>query len=239
LPGFGPGLNPSGNFVVSEVEVFWRAQGQEPPEPLRLGDARSDFIQEGFDVKNVFNGNRERDDRGWAVAGAERRPHLARLKAAERVSKEQPGTLIVRIICAYGNGDYLLAHFRLFTTDSSRPLDDGLDAAVADILLLPVEQRTEQQRAQLADHFATHQAEYLDLRHALARERRPLPPDQHLIARQQALETARQPVVDEPRIVRLRQDVGMSVQQVTNCRITAAQDLVWALINTPEFIFNH
>ena len=37
----------------------------------------------------------------------------------------------------------------------------------------------------------------------------------------------------------LRKDVEMSIQQSVSRRLTAAQDVTWALINSPAFLFNH
>jgi hypothetical protein len=47
------------------------------------------------------------------------------------------------------------------------------------------------------------------------------------------------PVPLDPKLVQLRADVKMSEQQATNARLTAVQDLAWALMNSPAFLFNH
>jgi hypothetical protein len=54
-----------------------------------------------------------------------------------------------------------------------------------------------------------------------------------------AIGVAERPVVDDPAIVRLRADVEASTRQVADTRLTAIQDLAWALINSPAFFFNH
>ena len=45
-------------------------------------------------------------------------------------------------------------------------------------------------------------------------------------------------VPEDSQLVRLRSDIEFSKQQVANKRLTAAQDLTWALINNPAFLFN-
>ena len=54
-----------------------------------------------------------------------------------------------------------------------------------------------------------------------------------------ALALAEKPVPVPSGIIRLHQDMTASVEQMSNRRLTAAQDLVWALINSPEYLFNH
>ena len=54
-----------------------------------------------------------------------------------------------------------------------------------------------------------------------------------------ALKYAELPIEIDPRLVSYRKDVQMSTLQAKNPRLTAAQDLTWALINNPAFLFNH
>jgi hypothetical protein len=50
---------------------------------------------------------------------------------------------------------------------------------------------------------------------------------------------AQNPIVLDPKLVQLRRDTDLSAVQLGNKRLTAAQDLAWALINSPAFLFNY
>jgi WD40 repeat protein len=239
LPGFGPGLNPDGNFVVTEVQVDWHPSGEPTAvNHARFAGARADHNQDGFDVAKAINGDLERNDTGWAVAGQVQRPHWARFQLAEPITTDGPTTLVVRLYCRYGNGDYPLGCFRLWLTDSAAPLELGLPRSIAEALKKPPEARGEGENQTLQAYVRDTDGDYLDRRHALAGEKRPLPPDAKMVMLETALAQAERSVEDDPRLVRLRQDCEQSVEQLVQRRLTAAQDLAWALINNSAFLFN-
>jgi hypothetical protein len=74
---------------------------------------------------------------------------------------------------------------------------------------------------------------------ALNASRAPLPVDPKLKELRDRLEFAQRPIQPDPGLVALRHDIEMSVQQAAVRRLTAAQDIAWALINSPAFLFNH
>ena len=54
-----------------------------------------------------------------------------------------------------------------------------------------------------------------------------------------ALKKASAPLNIHPRVAEYKRAVELSQQQLGNPRLTAAQDIAWALINNPAFLFNH
>ena len=72
----------------------------------------------------------------------------------------------------------------------------------------------------------------------LAEASKPLPKDPKLSALEESLKTAETPVPLPPEVARLRRALALSEKQLANKRVIGAQDLAWALINTPSFLFN-
>ncbi len=66
-----------------------------------------------------------------------------------------------------------------------------------------------------------------------------MPIDPKLIELRGRLAAASKPLPMDPRLAQLRADVEMSIKQAVERRLTAAQDIAWALINSPSFLFNH
>jgi hypothetical protein len=73
----------------------------------------------------------------------------------------------------------------------------------------------------------------------LAAARMPLPIDPKVKELQSTLAELAKPVPLDGKLAQLRLDSEQSKQQMANPRLTAAQDLAWALINSPAFLFNH
>ncbi len=74
---------------------------------------------------------------------------------------------------------------------------------------------------------------------AVAESQKPLPVDPPLQQLRQRVEEASRPVPEDAKLVQLRRDLETSATQLANKRLTVIQDLAWALINSPAFLFNH
>jgi hypothetical protein len=73
---------------------------------------------------------------------------------------------------------------------------------------------------------------------ALDLAKQPLPLDPKLKELRDTLTLVSRPIPPDDRLEQLRKDFAASQQQLTNRRLTGAQDVVWALINSPAFLFN-
>ena len=89
------------------------------------------------------------------------------------------------------------------------------------------------------EHFLIQSRDFQNAKRTLANAKKPLPVDPQLVALEAKHADAQKPIVIEPKLVQLRRDSELSRSQLTNKRLTAAQDLAWALINSPAFLFNH
>ena len=72
----------------------------------------------------------------------------------------------------------------------------------------------------------------------MADAKKPLPIDPRLKELQESLKLVNRPVPLDPTLAQLRTDAEQSAKLIANERLTAAQDLTWALINSPAFLFN-
>lgn len=241
LPGYGPGLNLNGNFVVSEFDASFVPTGGDPKKPvdLKFIDAKVDHIQAGFDVKASFDGKKDRGVKGWAVAGNERKPNWARYQIEKPlVIDEKGGTLTVTIHCQYAGGEYPLGKFRLWATNSPTPLELGLPQDIAAILQIAPAVRSKEQKALAAAFFQDRSPERHSLQFAILTQKNPIPADPKLAALEAAVTKAQAPIQEDFKLVELRQNMEYSTRQAADRRLTAAQDLTWALVNSPSFLFN-
>lgn len=241
LPGYGPGLNVNGNFVVSEFDVDFVPTGGDPKKPsvVNFVDAKVDHIQQGFDVKKTFDGKSDRSVQGWGIGGNERKPNWARYQLDKPLAiDEKGGTLTVKIHCQYNGGEYPLGKFRLWSTNSHNPLELGLPKDVATVLQVAPTVRSKEQQALLTSFFQSRDKDRHGLVFAALNEKKPLPADAQLLAFEAALKTASEPIREDSKLTELRQNMDYSTRQSADRRLTAAQDLTWALVNSPSFLFN-
>ncbi|MEM1443853.1 MAG: hypothetical protein AAGF67_16015, partial [Verrucomicrobiota bacterium] len=238
---YGPGLNPNGNFVITEVQTRWNTLAEPKKNlPLKLVEAKASHNQNGFSVKNVFDGDLSRANKGWALAGSNYQvPHRAMLKFETPVAGDPKGAnLVVGVLCRYSAGDYPISRFRVWYTTDSDPLNFGMPANVAAALTKAPTNRNEAERKALSTYVAENDAELRKRQGVHFKELRPLPSDPKMDSLKAALAKAEIEVKEPAPLVQIRQDTHYSIQQAANRRLTAAQDLVWALVNSPSFLFN-
>ncbi len=250
LPNNGPGLSDDGNFVLTEFAVNQTEAGQKPPPApkrganmagaIKLKTPKADFEQENFTAAASINGNVDVNDRGWAVSPQQGRRHELIFATDPATTGFKAGTLFtINLQQGFQRQRYHLGRFRIYVTTSTMPLRFGASKRVADILRTPAEKRSPEQKAELQAEFLHTAPEYQKAKQGLVAARKPLPPDMKLGELEKLLATAQMPITLDPKLVQLRRDADLSQDQMVNHRLTAAQDLAWALINSPAFLFNH
>jgi WD40 repeat protein len=239
LPDFGPGRHGDGNFVLSELELKWASGTNSPDTPAKFSEARADYSQSDFPVKQAIDGKVWPGQNGWAVGGAPAiQRHAAAFKLQEPIGSTNGVTLRFILKQRYG-GDYLLGKFRLYVTTSDNPLDFGLPESVVDAARAPAVERSLGQMLAILEFYRNEDGSFWKRKQAAARAAQPLPADSKQTELKTALANAEAPIRLDPGLVQLRQDAKDSTLQAQNTRLTVVQDLTWALVNSPGFLFNH
>lgn len=240
LPRFGPGRAGDGNFVLSELNLNWGSGTNAPTQAAKFVDARADFSQSDYPVRNAIDGREEGGADGWAVGGAPAGAirHTATFKLDPPITSTNAVRLVFKLKQRF-SAEHLIGRFRLYVTTSESPLDFGLPEAVVQAVRAPAGQRTPEQSATIVDYYRYTDAEFWRRKQAVADVSMPLPADPKLVSLQTALTNAEQPVRLDPYLLQLREDAKVSGKQNENPRLTVVQDLTWALINSPGFLFNH
>lgn len=206
---------------------------------IKLVDAQADFSQTEYAVSDAIDGKNDGNRDGWAISPEAGKPHQAIFTFDKAVSSATRKQLDVTLMQNYQGDKFSLGRFRVSLASSPAPLDYGLPKTIEQILATTREQRTDEQKAMLREHFRKFDRTLNELRDALAQAKQPLPDDPELKKREANVAMAKQPVQIDPALAQLRGYVKASQEQLANKRLTAAQDVAWALINSPAFLFNH
>jgi hypothetical protein len=239
LPRFGPGRHEDGNFVLSEFELQWATGTNSPVNAVKLVDARADYSQPDYSVKQAIDGKVEGGRNGWAVGGAPGiQRHTATFKLENPIGATNGAMLRFKLKQAFGE-DYLLSRFRIYVTTSDDPLNFGAPEEVVEASRAPAGKRTAEQAGAILDFYRTTDSEFWKRKLAFAKASEPLSKDPKLTELEKSLSKAEQPIILDPYLVQLREDAIASGKQYGNKRLTVVQDLTWALINSAGFLFNH
>jgi hypothetical protein len=155
LPRQGPGRQDNGNLHLNEFKAFARATrgptilGFAWPGVVKLRNPTADYNQEGFTIALAIDGNPKT---AWGIYPNVGNPHVAVFEFVEPIGFESGTELTFVLEQTHGAG-HLIGRPRLSITTAPRPLSATAEAvppAIADILVIASEQRTDPQRADLA-----------------------------------------------------------------------------------------
>ena len=239
LPMKGPGRAPNGNLVVSELEILV-APADRPDQlrPLKLAGAQATYAQGGFAAEAAIDGMTDAGNNGWALMPQLGKTHEWLASFAEPVPVGS--RLVIKLHQNFPDGLHALGRFRISLAARDLPLwRYGIPEAIAKILEVPAAERNAKQKRELAAAFRMFDRRFAAAKDALAAAEQPLPADADLTKLQAALAAAEAVPPPDAQLTRLRSDVALSAEQLTRSRLTGVQDLAWALVNSPAFLFNH
>jgi hypothetical protein len=98
--------------------------------------------------------------------------------------------------------------------------------------------RTEAQKSRLEKIVRSTDAELAKRNKELADAKAPRPIDPHLKELQDSVKRLGEPLPADPKLANLKRAAELSTKQMEQARLVGAQDLAWALINHPAFLFN-
>jgi hypothetical protein len=168
-------------------QVVWEKAGNDAPKlcaefslngerEIALASASADFTQAGFDPALVLvdavpkpAGRAKAPQKGWAIGGAQTKPHALTLLAAKPLDLPAGARLRVTLEQQSAFDQHTLAHFRLATTDDARVAEHlRTPADVLAALAVPETERSAEQRTRLAEYFARNLAPELKTERARA-----------------------------------------------------------------------
>ena len=150
------------------------------------------------------------------------------------------GAILKFVIHQQHNAErHVLGRFRLSVTTTPKGWGLSLPESLAAIFSTAQKQRTKEQTDFAKAYFAASDAGRVAKEAAVATAKKPVPEDAGVTRRKAAIARISQPIKDDSVLVQLRKDFEQSKLQLQNRRLTAIQDLAWALINSPAFLFNH
>ncbi len=239
LPSGGPGRASDGNFVLNELQLTAAPKADlKQAKPVKLEKALADFSQNDFDVSKAIDGSANDQGNGWAVSPATGTTHWATFETAQPLGTPGGTVLTIKLHHKFQN-TWTLGRFRLSITRSVKPVGPSLPEDFRAILAVAPRCGPTPRRPPCSPTSgpSIRNCGARTPRSPPARRRYPSIPNFKELRGQ--LEYAKKPVQPDPVLVALRRDLEISVGQAAARRLTAAQDIAWALINSPAFLFNH
>ena len=226
--------------MLNEISLSIAPKGK-PAETKRieLRNALADFSQENFEVTKAIDGSNNRQQ-GWAVSPNGGATHWATFELKTPLTNTAGQVFTVKLAQFFVAGEdkgFTLGRFRLAGTATKSP---GLSQSeeLRALLAIDAPQRTKEQQEKVTKFARAADKELARRTKELAEARKPRPVDPRLKELQDSVKRLSQPLSPDPKLVNLKRAAELSTHQLEQARLIDAQDLAWALINNPAFLFN-
>ena len=239
LTGFriDPG-NQKGSVIAIDRIALLRGQPNKF-EGVALQNAKATHSQNNYAVATAIDGKRDQNNNGWAISPKTGQNQTAHFEFEQPFGTLAGTQLAFKLDQQFNGKKFGLGKFRISVTNDAPPFNVGVPEAIFAILQVPVQERSNAQQAALFTHFRDQDIAWIKQVAALADAKKKRPKDTKLTELENVLAKTEQPLPPDPKLVSLKRAVKLSAEQLKNARLTAAQDVAWALINSPAFLFNH
>ncbi|MDA0589430.1 MAG: PSD1 and planctomycete cytochrome C domain-containing protein [Planctomycetota bacterium] len=156
LPSKGPGRTPHGNFVLSDLRVYFGGKKElAKDDAVKLVSGTADFSQAMFPAQNAIDGDPMKT--GWAISPQMSKPHHADFMTEKPLTTRGENWIQVVLDQKYG-GQHSIGKFRVQVRAGSDP-KDGIPKNVLAALDIDPADRKPEQSQEILDWFATvHEA---------------------------------------------------------------------------------
>jgi hypothetical protein len=153
LPNSGPGRADNGNLHLNHVRVFRMLDDGQ--QEVHLAKGHADFNQDGWEIAKALDGN---PNTAWGIHPQIGTSHGAVFELDDAIAWREPARMRIELHQIHG-ASHLIGRFRILVTRRTRPLPlpESLDTKIAAILGTAPNDRTRDQRIELAAHFLKQQ----------------------------------------------------------------------------------
>jgi hypothetical protein len=161
LPQRGPGRSPKGAFMLTQFSV------KHGDAVLKVSEASATYEQKGFPAKSAIDGKPNDPKKGWSTFGNVEGDASIYFELEQPIVGEKTVTLLLRQIAG---DNQTLGRFRVSATGAPKPVRAPavqFPAEIMGVLKVPLEKRSEPQKAKLARHYRAVAPEFAAAREAI------------------------------------------------------------------------
>ena len=237
LAAEGPGTAENGNFVLNEIEMeIAPLTGKEDWRKIKFSKARSFFDQPGYPIENVIDG-KVKPGKGWATMGNTGKVNWCCLQSELPFGFAGGSKIRIRLHQKFDN-QHQIGRFRVSLTTFSETIGLSVSELLATEIVSSFDKFNKKRQKELVQLAIRDDLKIQQLEKALANAKKPVMVPAKIENLRARLARVSKPLAEDSVLAQLNRDFEESAKQVERRRLTAAQDLTWALINSPEFLFN-